>query len=221
MVRGIIGRKKGMTQIFTDEGKVVPVTVIETPPCRIAQVKTVERDGYEAVQLGAEPSTEKRIGKPRAGHLKKHGLPPLRLLMEFPVDSLEGIEPGKEIRVEEVFSAGDRVDVRGTSKGRGFAGTIKRHGFSRGDMTHGGMNKRRPGSIGQCAFPSRVFKGKRMAGHMGHRKVTVRNLELVRVDAENGYLLVRGAVPGPVNGEVVVLKTKKGVRASKRAAQQG
>ena len=179
-------------------------------------MKTDETDGYSAVQIAHTPGKPKRIGKPRLGHLKKHGdLPALRRLMEFRVDSTEGLEAGQSIGAPEVFEEGERVDVRGTSKGRGFAGTIKRHHFARGDMTHGGMCKRRPGAIGQCATPSRVFKGKRMAGHMGNRRVTVRNLELVRIDGENNYVLVRGAVPGPINGEVVIKKTKKGVRVPK------
>jgi large subunit ribosomal protein L3 len=201
-----------MTQVFTEDGKMVPVTVIETPPCMVAQLKTAETDGYTAVQIGTNSTLEKRIGKPRTGHLKKHGLSPLKRLMEFRVESVEEFESGQEIDIEKVFSAGERVDVRGISKGRGFAGTIKRHNFARGDMTHGGMAKRRPGAIGQCASPSRVFKGKKMAGQLGNRRLTVRNLELVRIDSENRYLLVRGAVPGPPGGEVVVSKTKKGVR---------
>jgi len=215
MIHGILGRKKGMTQIFTEDGRAVPVTVVEIEPCHIAQVKTVETDGYNAVQLAASVTKESRIGKPRTGHLKKHGLEPLRRLRELRVESLEGLESGQELKAEDVFTEGDRVDVGGRSKGRGFAGTIKRHKFSRGDMTHGGMAKRRPGAIGQCATPSRVYKGKRMAGHMGHRNLTARNLELVRVDAENRFLLVKGAVPGPVNGEVIVCKTKKGLRVPK------
>lgn len=216
MINGILGRKKGMTQVFTDDGTVVPVTVIETGPCRVAQVKRVETDGYQAVQIGAYPVREKLIGKPRAGHLRKHGgVPAMRRVREFRVDALEGLEPGGEIKASDVFTEGDHVDVQATSKGRGFAGVIKRHNFSRGDMTHGGMSKRRPGSIGQCATPSHVFKGKRMGGHMGARAVTVRNLVLVRIDEENGYVLVRGAVPGPVNGEVLIRKTKKGVRVPK------
>ena len=139
----------------------------------------------------------------------------MRRLLEFRVDSAEGYEPGADIKMEVVFSVGDRIDVRGTSKGKGFAGTIKRHNFHRGDVTHGGMAVRRPGAIGQCADPARVFKGKKMSGQMGNKQVTVRNLEVVRVDAENGFFLVKGAVPGAINGEVVILKTKKGVRTSK------
>jgi large subunit ribosomal protein L3 len=215
MLNGIIGRKKGMTQIFSEDGRAVPATVIETPSCRVVQVKTPETDGYSALQIGIGATTEKRIGRPRTGHLRKAGLEPMRRLREFRVDSTEGFEPGAEVKIEEVFSEGDRVDVRGTSKGRGFAGTVKRHNFSIGDKTHGGMCKRRPGAIGQCADPARVFKGKRMSGQMGNRKVTVRNLEIVRIDTENGYFLVKGAVPGPVNGEIVILKTKKGVRTPK------
>jgi large subunit ribosomal protein L3 len=218
MIRGILGRKRGMTQVFTEEGKVVPVTVIEVEPCKVAQIKTVATDGYAAVQVASSPTTEKRLRKPRAGHLKKHSVEPLRRLQEFRVDSVEGFESGKEIGIAEVFQEGERVDVRGRTKGRGFAGVIKRHKFSRGDQTHGGMSKRRPGSIGQCATPSRVFKGKRMPGHMGDRNLTVRNLLLFRVDPENRCLLVRGAVPGPLNGEVVITKTKKGVRVPKYAS---
>ena len=213
MLKGIIGRKKGMTQIFSEDGRAVPATIIETPPCRIVQVKTPETDGYSALQLGMGATTQKRIGLPRTGHLKKAGVDPMRRLREFRVDSTEGYEAGAEVKVDSVFSEGDRVDVRGTSKGKGFAGTVKRHNFAISDMTHGGMSKRRPGSIGQCADPSRVFKGKRMSGQMGNKKVTVRNLEIVRIDAENGYFLVKGAVPGPVNGEIVISKTKKGFRA--------
>jgi len=220
MIQGILGRKKGMTQVFTEEGVIVPVTVIEIEPCKVAQIKTNETDGYSAVQIATSPTTEKRIGKPRAGHLRKRGLEPMRRLQEFRVDSVEGFESGQEVKLEEVFSEGDRVDVRGRSKGRGFAGTIKRHKFKRGDLTHGGMSKRRPGSIGQCATPSRVFKGQRMGGHMGHRNLTVRNLQLVRIDAENHYVLVRGAVPGPINGEILIRKTTKGVRVPKYASGQ-
>jgi large subunit ribosomal protein L3 len=212
MIQGFVGRKKGMTQVFTEDGRVVPVTVIATDPCRVAQIRTPERDGYSALQVACFPTTEKRAGKPRAGHLRKAGIGPMQRLAEFRVGSVEGFEPGQEIRVEQVFAVGDRVDVRGVSKGRGFAGTIKRHKFARGDMSHGGMSKREPGSIGQCADPSRVFRGKRMPGHMGTDRVTVRNLELVRIDVENHFLLVRGAVPGPPNAEIWITKTKKGVR---------
>ncbi|MCA9751805.1 MAG: 50S ribosomal protein L3 [Gemmatimonadetes bacterium] len=215
MINGIVGRKKGMTQVYAEDGAILPVTVIEAEKLRVVQLKTPEKDGYAAVQLGFSDTKEHRIGKPRTGHTKKAGLGPLRRLMEFRVDSVEGYTPGQEIKIEEVFTEGEHLDVRGRSKGRGFAGTIKRHNFQRGDMTHGGMSKREPGSIGQCATPSRVFKGQRMSGHMGDRNVTVRNLVLVRVDPENGYLLVRGAVPGPINGEVVLRKTKKGVRVPK------
>ena len=215
MINGIIGKKKGMTQVFTEEGQVIPVTVVETPACFVAQLRTPEKDGYSAVQVGTDEVAERKIGMPRAGHLKKLGLAPMRRLMEFRVDSTEEFESGQELKVDEIFTEGERVDVRGTSKGRGFAGTIKRHHFARGDMTHGGMAKRRPGAIGQCASPSRVFKGKRMSGQMGNKKVTTRNLELVKIDVENRFLLIRGAVPGPVNGEVIVRKTKKGVRVPK------
>jgi large subunit ribosomal protein L3 len=218
MIHGIVGRKKGMTHVFAEDGSMVPVTVIQADPLKVAQVRTPERDGYAAVQVACFATTEKRIGKPRAGHLKKAGLPPMRRLAEFRVSSVEGFAPGQEIRSEQVFTVGDRVDVRGVSKGRGFAGVIKRHHFSRGDQTHGGMSKRRHGSIGQCADPSRVFRGKRMSGHMGTEGVTIRNLELVRIDMENCFLLVKGAVPGAMNAEIVVTKTKKGKRVPKHRA---
>lgn len=218
MIQGFLGRKKGMTQVFAEDGRIIPVTVIEADPCRVSQVRTPEKDGYMAIQVACFPTKEKRCTRARVGHLKKAGVDPRRRLAEFRVSTAEGLEPGREIKVEEVFAAGERVDVRGVSKGRGFAGTIKRHGFARGDMSHGGMSKREPGSIGQCADPSRVFRGKRMAGHMGTDRVTVRNLELVRVDAENRFLLVKGAVPGPVNSEVWITKTKKGVRVPRHKA---
>jgi len=215
MLTGIIGRKKGMTQVFLEDGTLVPVTVIDAAPCSILQKKSVETDGYQAVQLGAFAGKEKRIGKPRAGHGKKHGGKVVRRIVEFRVPSLEGFESGQEIKVAEVFAVGDRVDVRGKSKGRGFAGTVKRHKFNVGPMTHGSMNHRAPGSIGQCATPGRVFRGKKLPGHMGNRNVTTRNLVVVRIDAENNILLLRGAVPGAFNAEVLVRKTKKGVRSPK------
>ncbi|HMB69294.1 MAG TPA: 50S ribosomal protein L3, partial [bacterium] len=145
MIRGLIGRKKGMTQVFTDDGDCIPVTVIAAEPCRVTQVKTEDTDGYTALQIGFDATTEKRAGKPRTGHLKKAGLEPMRRLVEFRVDSTEGFEMGQELKMEEIFEEGERVDVQGTSKGRGFAGTIKRHHFRRGDVTHGGMAVRRPG----------------------------------------------------------------------------
>jgi large subunit ribosomal protein L3 len=207
-----------MTQVFLEDGTLVPVTVIDAGHCSVVQKKSAETDGYTAVQLGAFPGKEKRLGKPRAGHGKKHGGKLVRRIVEFRVPSLEGFESGQEIKVEEVFQVGDRVDVRGVSKGRGFAGTIKRHKFHRGPMTHGSMNHRAPKSIGQCATPGRVFRGKRLPGHMGDRNVTVRNLVVVRIDPENHILLVRGAVPGAFNAEVLVRKTKKGVRVPKYKA---
>jgi len=215
MVNGIIGRKKGMTQVFLEDGTLVPVTVIDAGHCSIVQKKSPEKDGYTAVQMGAFAGKEKRLGKPRSGHGRKHGGKLVRRIIEFRVPSLEGFESGQEIKVEEVFTVGDHVDVRGVSKGRGFAGTVKRHKFNVGPMTHGSMNHRAPGSIGQCATPGRVFKGKRLPGHMGDRNVTVRNLQVVRIDSENHILLVRGAVPGAFNAEVLVRKTKKGVRVPK------
>lgn len=215
MVSGFVGRKKGMTQVFLEDGTLVPVTVIDATPCGIMQRKTEESDGYVGVQLGAFVGKEKHLGKPRTGHGKKHGGKTFRKIVEFRVPSLEGLETGQEIKISDVFAVGDRVDVRGRSKGKGFQGTIKRHGFKRGPMTHGSMNHRAPKSIGQCATPGRVFRGKRLPGHMGNRNVTARNLQVVRVDSENHILLVRGAIPGSVNAEVLVRKTKKGVRVPK------
>lgn len=215
MVHGIVGRKKGMTQIFLEDGTMVPVTVIDATPCGVVQKKTEEKDGYVAVQLGAFVAKEKNVGKPRAGHGKKHGGKVYRRLVEFRLPSLEGLETGQEIKASDVFAVGDKVDVSGVSKGRGFQGTIKRHKFNCGPMTHGSMNHRAPGSIGQCATPARVFKGKRLPGHMGDRNCTTRNLQVVRVDTENHILLIRGAVPGAINAQVVVRKTKKGKRVPK------
>ncbi|MAF26486.1 MAG: 50S ribosomal protein L3 [Gemmatimonadota bacterium] len=217
MIHGLVGRKKGMTQIFSEDGKVIPVTVIEAGPCQIVQVKTTETDGYEAVQVGFGEIREKRLGKPRTGHFRKHGPGLFRWLSEFRMNSVGDLESGQQIVVGDVLAEGDRIDVRGTSKGRGFAGTIKRHNFAQGDMTHGGMCKRRPGAIGMCATPARVLKGHKMAGRMGGKTVTIRNLEVVGVDVENNMLLVKGAVPGALNGRVEIRKTKKGVRGAGRA----
>lgn len=215
MITGILGRKKGMTQVFLEDGTLVPVTVIDASPCGVVQLKTMEKDGYQAVQLGAFAGKEKNIGKPRAGHGMKHGGKLFRRLREIRSNSLEGMTSGLEIKVNDVFAVGDRVDVRGRSKGRGFAGTIKRHKFNCGPMTHGSMNHRAPGSIGQCATPGRTFRGKKLPGHMGDRNVTSRNLRIVRVDEVNHILLIRGAVPGAINAEVLVRKSKKGLRVAK------
>jgi large subunit ribosomal protein L3 len=202
MGKGIIGTKLGMTQLFDAEsGQVTPVTVIEAGPCPVVAVRTAETDGYTAVQLAFGPVKEKKLSRPRAGHLKAAGVAPHRTLIEF--RDAEGWNPGDTVTVE-AFEQGDQVKVSGISRGKGFAGTIKRHRFSRGPMSHGSHNVRAPGSIGASATPSHVYKGTRMAGQMGSQRVTQRGLQVVEVDAEKNLLLVRGAVPGAVGGVVEV-----------------
>ena len=209
-MKGILGKKLGMTQIFTAEGIVVPVTVVEATPNVVTQIKTVEKDGYSAIQVGFEDAKEKSLNKPQKGHLaaanvlKKH-------LKEFRVDAVEEFTVGQEIKAD-LFAAGEKIDVTGTSKGKGFQGPIKRHGQSRGPESHGSRYHRRPGSMGACSFPGRVFKNKKLAGHMGSVKVTVQNLEVVRVDADKNLILVKGAIPG-AKGSVVTLK--EAVKSSK------
>ena len=201
-VKGIIGTKLGMTQIFDQEsGKVTPVTVVEAGPCPVVQVKTPETDGYTAVQLAFGAVKEKRIPRPEAGHLKKAGQGPHRHLVE--IRDAEGLAVGDSVTVES-FEPGERIKVSGRSKGKGFAGTIKRHNFSRGPVSHGSHNVRKPGSIGASATPSRVFKGMRMSGHMGDERVTQRGLRVAEVDAERNLLLIAGAVPGSVGGVVEI-----------------
>lgn len=202
---GLIGRKLGMTQFFDDGGKIVPVTVVEAGPCPVVQLKTQERDGYDAVQLGFGDKKKSRVRKPSAGHFARAGVSVLRHLKEFRVEDAGSFELGQELNVE-MFEAGDRVAVTGRSKGRGFAGVVKRHGMKGGSQTHGCMSKRTPGALGAASYPARVFKGRRLPGHMGDERVTVRNLEVVRVDSEKNVLLVRGAVPGPRNGIVLIRK---------------
>jgi large subunit ribosomal protein L3 len=208
MVNGLIGIKVGMSQLFDDAGAVVPVTVIKAGPCVVVQRKLKEKDGYDAVQLGlVEFVRPSRVRKPRAGHFKKAGVAPLRILREFPVqDGSDSMNVGDQVLVTQVFQPKDKVDVVGTSKGRGFAGLVKRHHFRGGAATHGSMFHRAPGSIGASAFPSRVLPGMRAAGHMGHERVTVQNLEVVKVLEGENLLLVRGAVPGPTGGYVVIRK---------------
>ncbi len=208
MVDGLIGKKVGMTQVFDENGTVIPVTVIKAGPCVVVQKKTKEADGYESVQLGlVEFLRPSRVNKPKAGHFKKAGVPPCRVLREFRFeDGQEMPNVGEQILVSQVFKAEDMVDVVGTSKGRGFAGLIKRHHFGGGASTHGSMFHRAPGSIGASAFPSRVLPGMRAAGHMGDETVTAQNLKVVRVQEQDNILLVRGAVPGRNGGYVVVKK---------------
>lgn len=203
MINTILGRKIGMTQIFDENDNFVPVTVIQAGPCTVSQVKTKESDGYEAVQIGFGDISAKRVNKPTSGHFKRAGIEPLRYLREVRVDNASEHSLGEVVSVA-AFSEVQSVDVTGTSKGKGFQGTIKRWNFSRGPMTHGSRNQRKPGSIGQCAYPSRVRKGLHMAGHMGDERVTVRNLKVVRVDADQNLLLVKGAVPGGKNALVSI-----------------
>ena len=205
MKKGIIGRKVGMTQIFDEKGNVIPVTVIEAGPCVVAQVKTEETDGYNAVQLGFGDVKDKHINKPEAGHFAKAKLANKKHLREFRLDSIEGIKVGDEVKAD-VFVAGEKVDVQGTSKGKGFQGVIKRHGQSRGPMGHGSMYHRRPGSMGPTSTPGRVFKGKKLPGHMGVQTITIQNLDVVRVDMDKNVILVKGSVPG-VKGAILKIKT--------------
>jgi len=201
-MKGILGRKLGMTQIFDPEsGRVTPVTVIEAGPCPVTQVRTAAADGYDAVQLAFEPVAERKITKGELGHLKKAGVEAHRHLAEFRGES--SLAVGETVTVES-FQPGDKVKVAGISIGKGFQGTIKRHNFKRGPVSHGSHNVRAPGSIGAAAYPARVFKGMRMSGHMGARTVTQRGLQIVDRDPERNLLLVRGAVPGGVNGIVIV-----------------
>jgi len=208
MVNGIIGRKLGMTQIFAPDGTVTPVTVIKAGPCVVVQLKTSSTDGYEAVQLGlVEERAPKKVNKPMKGHFEKAGIPPTKILREFRLQDLsDGINVGDKVLVDQ-FSENDIVDVVGTSKGRGFAGFVKRHGFAGGRASHGSMFHRAPGSIGASAYPSRVIKGTRMAGHMGVQRTTIKNLLVMKVNTEENLLLVRGAVPGP-NGAYLMIKKK-------------
>ena len=203
---GLLGKKIGMTRIFDEEGRVVPVTVIQAGPCYVTLIRTRERDGYEAVQLGFDEKKEKNTTKPLMGLFKKAGVPPLRKLKEFPPFPDRELKPGDVVTVD-IFKPGDVVKVSGTSKGRGFAGVVKRHGFGGGPKTHGQSDRlRAPGSIGQSSFPSRVFKGMRMAGHMGNKRVSVVGLKVVRVDPEKNLLFVKGAVPGARNNYVEIYK---------------
>lgn len=208
-MKGILGRKVGMTQLFDETGEVIPVTVIEAGPCYVTQTKTLERDGYTAIQIGFEETKPKRLTKGQRGHLEKSGLPLLRHLREIRLSNVEDYEVGQKLTVA-MFEPGERVDVVGTSKGRGFAGTIKRHNFKRQPKTHGQSDRERaPGSIGATTTPGRVLKGTRMAGHMGVARVTAQNLRVVLVDPERNLLAVRGSVPGANGGLVLVKEARK------------
>ena len=209
MSKAIIGRKVGMTQIFDEKGAVIPVTVIEAGPCNTVQVKTVETDGYDAVQLGFGEVKEHKVNKPEMGHFKKANVGVQKHLREFRVDDVENRKVGDVITVD-TFSAGDIVDIQGTTKGHGFQGVIKRHGQSRGPMGHGSMYHRRPGSMGSTSTPGRVFKGKKLPGHMGVDTVTVQNLKIVSVDLDKNVILVKGSVPGAKGS---ILKIRNSVKA--------
>lgn len=209
MIKGLIGKKIGMTQIFDENGKVVPVTVIEAGPCVVIQKKTTETDGYQAVQLGFGDKSPNTITRPLAGHFKKNDIPFKKTIKEFRLDDVSELDEGTILKAE-IFAVGDVVDVSGTSKGKGFQGTIKRHNQSRIKETHGsGPTHRHAGSMGGAASPSRIFKGKKLPGQMGNEKVTVQNLVVVKVDNENNLIAVRGAVPGPKGGIVTIANSVK------------
>ena len=211
MNKALIGKKVGMTQIFDENGVVIPVTVIEAGPCTVVQVKNVETDGYNAVQLGFGAVKETKLNKPEKGSFKKANIEPKKHLREFRMDEVENVTVGSEFKAD-VFVAGDKVDIQGTSKGKGFQGVIKRHGQHRGPMGHGSMYHRRPGSMGPTSTPGRVFKGKKLPGHMGRQTVTIQNLEIVSVDLDKNVILVKGSVPG---AKGAILKIKDAVIAAK------
>ena len=210
MKKGIIAKKIGMTQIFNDDGLLIPVTVLQAGPCYVTQVKTIENDGYEAVQVGFDDIREKLVSNPVRGHLDKAGVKCLRRIKEFKFENASEYEPGQEIKAD-IFEVGDKIDVTGKSKGKGFQGAIKRHGQHRGPMTHGSKYHRHAGSNGACSDPSRVFKGKKMPGQMGAVRVTVQNLEIVRIDVEDNLILVKGAIPGPRKSTVVLKESVKAI----------
>lgn len=209
MFKGLLGKKIGMTQIFDEEGAAIPVTLIEAGPCYVTQIRSKDKEGYSAVQLGFEEVKPKRLTGGQLGHLKKYDLPPLRYLREFRTKKVDGLKEGDQVKVD-VFAKGEHVDVVGKSKGKGFAGTVKRHGFGGGPKTHGQSDRQRaPGSIGATSGTARVFPGKRMAGRMGNQRVTVHNLEVVHVDSERNLLVVKGAVPGPKGGLLIIKEARK------------
>ncbi len=209
MQKAIIGKKIGMTQIFDAKGNVVPVTVVEAGPCNVVMKKTVENDGYEAIQLGFGDVKAQRVNKPMKGHFAKADVAPKKTLKEFKLDDMNSVNVGDTIKAD-IFAAGDKVDVAGTSKGKGTAGSIKRWNFARLKESHGtGPVARHAGSLGACSDPSRVYKGKKLAGHLGHERVTIQNLDIVKVDAENNLIAIKGAIPGPKGGIVLIRDTVK------------
>ena len=209
MKKGLIAKKVGMTQVFDEKGKVIPVTVIEAGPCVVSQVKTVETDGYNSIQLGFGAIKETKVNKPNKGHFTKANVTPRKHLREFRVDSIENIKVGDELKAD-IFEVGEKIDIQGTTKGKGFQGVIKRHGQHRGPMGHGSMYHRRPGSMGPTSTPGRVFKGKKLPGHMGVETVTIQNLQVVKVDMDKNVILVKGSVPG---AKGAILKIKSSVKS--------
>jgi large subunit ribosomal protein L3 len=217
MLKGIIGRKLGMTQIFHEDGGVIPVTVVQAGPCKVVQVKTPKQDGYGALQLGYEERDKKRASKALQGHCEKAQVSVFRYLREFRVEDADAFQVGQEINVE-AFQVGDRIDVIGISKGKGFMGVVKRWGFRGGRATHGSMFHRAPGSIGASSYPSRVWPGQKMGGHKGNQRRTVQNLEVVDIRPRQNLLLIKGAVPGGPRGAVVIRETKK--KSAKAAGKE-
>ncbi len=203
---GLLGKKTGMTRIFDENGNVIPVTIVEAGPCFVTQIKTKEKDGYDAVQLAFDEKKIKSTVKPLIGHFQKAGISPKKFLAEFRDFDLKDVKPGQQIPVD-IFSEGDKITIQGISKGKGFQGVVKRHGFGGGPVTHGQSDRlRAPGSIGASSFPSRVFKGQRMAGRMGGVKVSVRNLKIVKIDKDQNLIFIKGAIPGHINGYVKLIK---------------
>jgi large subunit ribosomal protein L3 len=214
MIEGILGKKLGMTEFFLENGTAVIATVIEAGPCFVVQKKTKEKDGYEAVQIGFQEAKPQRVTKPMLGHFKKAGVSPLKYVMEF--SAAGDYKPGDEIRAD-IFKEGETVDVIGTSKGKGFAGVMKRHNFRGQPASHGGMAHRRPGGIGSATYPARVWKGIKMPGHMGNERVTMQGVRVFRVDTDKNILIIKGSVPGPRGGLVIIKRTSKGSRDSAAA----
>jgi len=208
MQKGMLVKKEGMTQVFDEKGNLVPVTVLIAGPCVVTQKKTMENDGYNALQIGFVDKKDKATTKPEKGHFEKAGVTPKRFVKEFRLENMESFEVGAEIKAD-LFEVGEMVDVSGTSKGKGYQGAIKRHGFSRGPMAHGSKYHRKAGSMGAASYPGKVFKGKKMAGHMGAEKVSVQNLEIVKIDSEKNLLLVKGSVPGPRGTVLTVIDSVK------------
>lgn len=204
MIKGILGEKIGMTQIYSDDGRAIPVTVVKAGPCKVVQIKTAEKDGYEAVQLGFDKIKEKKVTKPLLGHFKKAQVHPHRYLIEIRM-SIQELTVGQDIYID-IFEKGEKVDVTGISKGKGFAGVMKRHGYHGGPGSHGSMFNRAPGSIGSSSYPSRVWKGKGMPGHLGSKRVTLKGLEVVDIKKEQNILLIKGAIPGATGGFLIISK---------------